>query len=109
MVLDVNDPDILENAMKLYDSTDDEYDRNLCDGIIRGELIVRTLQSEIQQAKEENERIEEEIRRKRKDRRIREEICKKEDQKIREEIRKKEIEIQKLEEKIAVLKQNKMS
>ena len=83
MVLDVNDPDILNIAQKLYDTTDSEYVRNLCDGIIRGEMTVRTLQLEIQQADDEIKKID-------------------------EEIRKREIEIQKANEKIACLeaKQN---
>lgn len=34
MILDVNDPDILNIAQKLYDAADNEYIRNLCDEII---------------------------------------------------------------------------
>lgn len=40
MILYVNDSDILNIAQKLCDATDNEHVRNLCDGIIRGEMTV---------------------------------------------------------------------
>ena len=97
MILDVNDPDILNIAPKLYDATDNEYVRNLCDGIIRGEMTVRTLRLEIQQAKEENQRIEDEIRR------IDEEIQKRMTKSVKRKSKSK-----KQMKKSLVLKQNKM-
>lgn len=57
MILDVKDPDILNIARKLYRTTNDEYVRNFCDEIIRDEKTVRTLQLEIQQVKEDNQKL----------------------------------------------------